>query len=142
MSRASSAFRSARSPADTKKQKMKTIAIISGVTALVVIGILVLSACSGQGCVDTSSFKFLLVHDEASGLARRQLEILSDPKFANMDAFGVSGFIDGRKECSNYKRAAQSLSLHENNVNNHRWENKTEAILIYREARRHGCNID
>jgi hypothetical protein len=122
---------------------MKSSTIIFGVAAFAVIGILVFSACRGQRCLDTGSFRFLQVQDDSPLSSGQYQELLSDPRFAKVDAFGISGFIDSREECSNYKRAAQSLSLLNNNVNNSRaWESKIEAILIYQEARRHGCNID
>lgn len=121
---------------------MKTLTI-AGLIALGIAGLLVFSACGGQMCTDFSKLRFLQARDDIPDPSGKYRELLNDPRFAKIDAFGVSGFIDGRAECSNYKRAAESLSLLDNNVNNSRsWESKIEAVLIYDAARQHGCNID
>jgi hypothetical protein len=121
---------------------MKSLLVIVAVL-LAVAGLLAFSMCGGAACGGIGHLRFLQVDSDYSDSQQQYLDLLNDPKFARMDAFGVSGFIDGRKECSNYKRAAQSLSLLRNNSTiNQTWESKIEAILIYREARKRGCNID
>jgi hypothetical protein len=117
--------------------------ITIGVVALAIIGIFVFPMCGGEACFGISQFRFLHVSDDIYDSQTQYYKLLNDPKFVNTDTFGVSGFIDSREECSNYKRAAQSLSLYNNNLTNSQaWESKAEAILIYQMAREHGCNID
>jgi hypothetical protein len=121
-------------------KEMKSLLLVIVAVLFVVAGLLALLTCGGEAC---NRLRFLQINSDYSDSQQQYLDLLNDPKFTKVDAFGVSGFIDGREECSNYKRAAQSLSLLRNNSTiNQTWESKIEAILIYREARRHGCNID
>lgn len=122
---------------------MKLTTII-GLSALAVAGLSVFFLCNGGVCGGFSnSFRFLQTGDNAAYTSNEYQDLLNDPKFAKVDVYGVSGFIDSRAECKNYKNAAQSASLYRNNyTNNQVWESKIEAIMIYQEAKRHGCNID
>lgn len=122
---------------------MKLFTII-GASALVVAVLSAFLLCSGEACRGiTNNLRFLQASKDVAGVRYQYQDLLSDPRFVKIDTYGVSGFIDGREECSNYKRAARSLSMADNNTNNGQaWENKIEAIMIYQEARRHGCNID
>jgi hypothetical protein len=121
---------------------MKILLIVVAV-ALAVIGTAVFSACGDRNCLGTGKLRFLQLHDDIPDPSIQYQQLLEDARFAKVDTFGVSGFIDSREECSNYKRAAESLSLLRNNINDVRSkESKIEAIMIYLEARRHGCNID
>ena len=122
---------------------MKLLPIAGAGALAVAVGVAVFLVCSNQMCRGFNSLRFLVVSDEASNVWRQHQKLLADPRFAKVDAYGVSGFIDSRDECRNFKRAAQSLSLVRNNATElQSRESKIEAILIYEEARRRGCHID
>lgn len=116
---------------------MKLFAI--GATVVIVVALGLLFGCKGHSCIDSNSFRYL----NTATTSGEYGDLLTDARFAKVDADSIAGFIDSRHECSSFKRAAESLSLYVNSHDVRRaTENRIEAILIYKEARRRHCNVD